>query len=175
MSSQRERSLDSFLDETRELKERMKQALPSYIASLKELSFLPQEFERRFWASRLEALRETVRADYESFQGEAQKVDFLGKFMTLGIGVVLKAWGMQPIAPPLSPQLGIAISLSGKITPDWLDNPNREPGALFVAYEEFMTIANRLKEKVLKGAIVPGSEAEIPRLIYREGFSCILL
>jgi len=166
MSSQREHSLDSFLNETRELKERMKQTLPSYIASLTEVSSLPQEFERRFWASRLEAMVETVKTDYESFQAQAQKVDFLGKFMTVGIDVVLKAGGMQPVAPPPAMQVGLTISSSGKIEPDWLDNPNREPGAIFVTYNEFMAIAQKFKEKLLKGTIAPTSEEEIPRLVY---------
>ena len=166
MSSQREHSLDSFLNETRELKERMKQALSSYIASLKEVSPLPEEFERRFWASRVEALLQTVKTDYENFQAKAQQVDFLGKFMTLGIDVVLKAGGMQPVALPSPLQLGVIISSSAKIGADWLDNPNREPGAIFVTYEEFMAVARRLKEKLLKGAIEPTSEEEIPRLVY---------
>jgi len=146
----------------------MKQVLPSHIALLKELSSLPQEFERRFWASRLEALLETVRADYENFQAQAQKVDFLGKFMTVGIDVVLKAGGMQPIEPPAPPQLGVTISSTGKIRPDWLDNPDREPGAIFLTYEQFMATTQELKQKLLEGEIVPASEAEIPRLIYRE-------
>jgi hypothetical protein len=149
----------------------MKQALPSYITSLKELASLPEEFERRFWASRLEALLQAVKTDYESFQAEARKVDFLGKFMTVGIDVVLKAGGMQPIAPPPPPQLGVTISSSGKITPDWIDNPGREPGAIFVTYEEFVAIARRLKDKLLKGTIVPTSEEEIPRLLYDEASS----
>jgi len=171
MSSQRERSLDNLLNETRELKERIMQTLPSYIASLKELSSLPQEFERRFWASRLDALLETVRADYESFQAEARKVDFLGKFMTMGIDVVLKAGGMQPIAPPPAPQLGVTISSSRKIRPDWLDNPDREPAAIFLTYEQFMATIQKLKEKLLNGSTVPTSEEEIPRLIYSEALA----
>jgi len=168
MSSQREHSLDSFLKETRELKERMRQTLPSHIALLKELSCLPEEFERRFWASRVEALVETVQRDYKSFQAKAQKVDFLGKFMTLGIDVVLKAGGLQPIALPPSPQLGVTISSSDKIGPDWLDNPDREPGAIFLTYEQFMAAVQKLKEKLLNGAIEPTSEDEIPRLVYSE-------
>ena len=44
MSSQREHSLDNLLGETRELKERTRQMLLSYVASLKELSSLPEEF-----------------------------------------------------------------------------------------------------------------------------------
>jgi hypothetical protein len=168
MSNQRERSLDNLLGETRELKERIKQVLPSYTASLRELSSLPEEFERRFWASRVESLLQMGKADYENFRAKAQKADLLGKFMTLGIGMVLKARGMEPIAPPPPTQLGIAVSPSGKIAPDWIDNPNREPGAIFVTYEEFVAIAQRLEDKLLKGTIVPSSEDEIPRLIYGE-------
>lgn len=168
MFSQRERSLDNLLGETRELKERIKEVLPSYTASLKELSSLPDEFERRFWASRVEALLQTVKADYENFRAKAQKADFLGKFVTLGIDIALKAGGMEPIAPPPPTQLGISVSPSGKIALDWVDNPYREPEAIFVTYEEFMAIAQRLEDKLLRGTIVPSSEDEIPRLIYGE-------
>jgi hypothetical protein len=168
MFSQRERSLDNLLGETRELKERIKEVLPSYTTSLKELSSLPGEFERRFWASRVEALLQTVKADYENFRAKAQKVEFLGKFMTLGIDMVLKAGAMEPIAPPPPTQLGISVSPSGKIAPDWVDNPYREPEAIFVTYEEFVAIGQRLKDKLLRGTIVPSSEDEIPRLIYGE-------
>jgi hypothetical protein len=73
---------------------------------------------------------------------------------------------MQPVAPPPSPQLGVTISSSGKIKPDWRDNPYREPKEIFVTYDEFMAIARRLKNKLLKGTIVPTSEAEIPKLLY---------
>jgi len=119
-----------------------------------------------FWVSRLEALVETVRRDYETFQARAQKADFLNKFMTIGIDVVLKAGGMQPIAPPSTPELGVTISPSGKITMDWRDNPNREPAAIFVTREQFTAIALKLKEKLLEGAIVPANDNEIPRLVY---------
>lgn len=70
------------------------------------------------------------------------------------------------MAPPPPLRLGVTISSSGKIEPDWLDNPDREPGAIFVTYEEFMAIAQKLKEKLLKGTIVLTSEDEIPRLVY---------
>ena len=147
------------------MKESMRQALPSYVALLKELSPLPQELERRFWASRLEALVEGVRKDYEGFKARVQNLDLLTKLTVLGIDMALKAGGMQPIAPPPSPQPGIAISSSGKIGPDWRGNPHREPGAIFLTYEQFMATAEKLKERLLKGAIEPSSEEEIPRLI----------
>ncbi len=165
MCSQNERSLDDLLSEVRQSKERMKAILPSYTASLKEVSQLPDEFERRFWASRVEALLQMVKADYENFRAKAQKVDFLGKFMTVGIDMVLKAGGMEPIAPPPPPQLGVTVSSSGKIGPDWIDNPHRDPAAFFATYEEFMTIAQRLKDELLKGTVLPTSEDEIPKLV----------
>ncbi len=171
MYSQGEHTLDSFLGEIRELKDRTKEVLPSYIASLKELSSLPKEFEGHFWASRVEALLQMIKADYENFQAKAQKVDLLGKFMTLGIDMVLKAGRMEPIPPPERLQLGISVSSSGKIQPDWTDNPNREPEAIFLTYEHFMAIAEGLKHKLLKGAIVPSSENEIAELMFREASS----
>jgi len=166
MSSQRERSLNSFVNETRELKEKVRQVIPSYIALFKEVSALPEEFERHFWVSGVEALLQTVRADYDSFQAQAQKADFIGKFMTVGIDIVLKAGGMQPIAPPSLPKLGVTIPPSGKIEPDWEGNPYREPGAIFATYEEFMAITQKLKDKLLKGTIEPTSEEEIPKLVH---------
>lgn len=168
MSTLKEHSLDSFLDEIRELKESMEKVLPSYTNLLKDLSSLPKEFECRFWVSCLEALVEKVRVDYESFQAEAMKVDLLNKLMTLGMDMALMARGVQPVAPPPPVQIGVAISSSGRIRPDYFDNPNRGSGAIFVAYEEFMAIAHRLKEKLLKGAIVPTREEEIPRLVYSQ-------
>jgi len=166
MSNQRERSFDDFPREVHELRDRMEQVLPSYLAGLKKLSHLPEEFNRRFWASRLEALLAKVKSDYQKWQAQVQKADLLGKFMILGVDVVLKAGGMEPIAPPPLPQLGISISSSGKIESDWRDNPYREPQAIFVTYEEFMAITQKLKEKLLKATIVPTNEDEIPRLIY---------
>jgi hypothetical protein len=72
------------------------------------------------------------------------------------------------VPPPERSRLGISLSSRGKIGPDWIDNPNREPEAIFVTYEEFMAIAQRLEDKLLKGTIAPLSEDEIPRLIYGE-------
>jgi hypothetical protein len=166
MSSQKEHSLDSFLNEIGELKERMRQVLPSYIASLKEVSSSPEEFERRFWASRVEALLQMVRVDYESLQAKARKVDFLGKFMTVGIDVVLKAGGMEPIAPPPPTQLGIAISPSGEIKPTVLDEPFPQQNAILVSIDRFEAIIRELKDEIMKGKTLPQSEEEIPRLVY---------
>ena len=129
---------------------------------------MPQELERRFWASRLEALVEGVQRDYEGFKARMQNLDFFTKLTTAGIDMALNVGGMQSIAPPPSPRPGITISSSDKVGPDWRGNPHREPGAIFLTYEQFMATAEKLKEKLLKGAIEPSSEEEIPRLIYSE-------
>jgi len=166
MSSQREWSLNSFLDEVRELKERVEKVFPSYLASLQKVSQLPDEFERRWWASRVEALLAKVRTDYQKWQAQAQKVDFLGKFMTLGVDVVLKAGGMEPIALPPSARIGISISPLGKIEPALFDDPNRQSDVILITLEEFEKIAQRLKSEILKGMVIPTSEDEIPKLVY---------
>ena len=86
--------------------------------------------------------------------------------MTLGIDTVLKAGGMEPILPPASLQIGISISPSSKIEPALFDDPNRQPDAILITFEEFEAIALRLNGELLKGTIVPTSEDEIPKLIY---------
>jgi hypothetical protein len=166
MSSQREGSLDNFLGEIRKLKEEMTKVLPTYTSSLKELSSLPAEFERRFWASRVEALLQMVKADYEDFQAKAQKVDLLGKFMTLGIDIVLKAGGMQPVAPPPATQLGVAILPSGEIKPTMLDDQVAQPNAVIVSIDRFEAIARILMDEIMKGKTLPESEEEVPKLVY---------
>jgi hypothetical protein len=166
MSSQRERGLDNLLNEIRELKERIKGTLPSYTASLKELSQLPDEFECRFWASCVEALVQKVKADYQKYQAQAQEADLRGKLLTLGLDIALRVGGMEPIPLPDSLRVGISMRPSDKIVPTLMDDPNRQPDAVFVTYEKFVAIAQRLKDELLKGTIVPASEEEIPRLIH---------
>ena len=166
MSSQREWNLNNFLGEVSELKERAEKVFPSYLASLKRIPQLPDEFERRWWASRIEALLARVRTDYQKWQAQAQRADFLGKFMTLGIDVVLKAGGVEPIAPPASPRIGISMSPSGKIEPTLIDDLNRQPDAILITFEKFEAITQRLRDEILKGIVMPKSENEIPKLIY---------
>ena len=106
-----------------------------------------------------------VKSDYQNYQSQAQKVDFFGKFMTLGVDIALKAGGMQPVALPPSPRIGISISPLSKIGPALLDDPYKSPNVILVTFEEFEAITQRLKVELLKGTIVPTSEDEIPRLI----------
>lgn len=166
MFNQRERNLDDLLDEVRQLRERIKGILPSYTGSLKNLPQLPEEFERRFWVSCVEALLEKVKANYQKYQAQAQKVDLMGKLMTMGMNIALKTGGMEPVPPPNSLRLGVSISPSGKMDPAVMDDPNRPQDAVLVTYEEFVAVAQRLKDRLLRGTIMPSSEDEIPRLIH---------
>lgn len=165
MSNQREQSFHDFPREVRELKGRMEQVLPSYLAGLERLSQLPEEFSHRFWASCLEALLAKVKSDYQEWQAQAQKADLFGKFTTLGVDVVLKAGGMEPIAPPPPARIGISISLPGKIEPALFDDPNRKPDVILITFEQFEAVAQRFRSMILEGTIVPTSEEEIPKLI----------
>ncbi|MBM4432431.1 MAG: hypothetical protein FJ025_00305 [Chloroflexi bacterium] len=166
MSNQKERSLGELLSEIRKLKERTKTILPSFTTLMVELRQLPDELERRFWASRVEALRQAVKTDYESFQTKAQKADFLGKFMTVGIDVILTARGMQPIALQNSLRVGISIYQTGKIEPAIIDDSNRQLDVIIVTYEEFAAIVRKLRDQLLKRTVIPTNEDEIPELIY---------
>ena len=165
MSNQREWSLHDLPREVRELKGRMEHLLPSYLAGLDRLCHLPEEFNRRFWVSCLEALLAKVKTNYQKYQTQAQSADFMAKFATLAMDIALKAGGMEPVAPPESPRVGISLSPTGTIEPDLLNYPQRQPNAIVIAYEKFEAIAQRLKGEILKGTVVPNSEDEIPRLI----------
>ena len=149
MSNQRALSFHDFPGEVRELRGRMEQALPSYLAGLERLSQLPGEFNRRFWASWVEALLVKVKSDYQKWQAQAQKADLFGKFMILGVDIVLKAGGMEPIAPPPSARIGISISPLGKIGPALFDDPNRQPDVILIIFEEFEAIVQRLKGETM--------------------------
>jgi hypothetical protein len=166
MPSQREFSLDNLLGELRQLNERIKGTFPSYTALLKELSKLPDEFECRFRVSCVEALVQKVKADYQKYQAQAQEADLRGKLLALGLDIALRVGGMEPIPLPDSLRVGISMRPSGKIAPALMDDPNRQPDAIIVTYEEFVAIAQRLKDGLLKETIVPTTEDEIPELIY---------
>jgi hypothetical protein len=146
----------------------MEQIIPSYTGLLKDAAQLPDEFERQFWVSCVEALLEKLKSDYQKYQAMAQRADLLGKTITLMADVVLKAGGKEPIPLPDSLRIGISIYPSGRIEPALIDDPNKLLDAIVVTYDEFIAIVQRLKDKLLKGTIVPTSEVEIPKLLHNE-------
>jgi len=167
MSNQREWSLDNFLNELRQLRKSLEQLGPSYMAALDRVTQMPVEFDRRWWSSRVDRLTEKVRVDYQKYQAQTERANLLGKFVTSLTDVVLKAGRMEPVPLPNSLKSGISISPFGNIAPTLLNDPSRQSGVLYIKFEEFEAIAQRLKGEILKGAVVPKNEDEIPRLIFR--------
>jgi len=166
MSKQKEQGLSSLPDEIRALGERIKETLPRYTACLKGLSGLPSEFDKRFWVSCVRALLVKVRADHQKWQAQAPSAGLAAKLTTLALDVALKAAGMEPIAPPPYPEVGISISPSGIIKPTLLNYPSAEPGVISVTIEKFEAIARKVEDEIMKGTATPESEEDIPKLIY---------
>jgi hypothetical protein len=82
MSNQREKSLLNLLSELGGLKENFERYVPIYTASLVEVALMPVEFGRRWWASRVDALMQRVKIDYEKYQVRVTQANLLGKAMT---------------------------------------------------------------------------------------------
>lgn len=166
MSSQREWSLNNLLRQLRELRETLPELRMPYTTALERVAQMPVEFERRWWSSRVDMLVQKLKVDYQKHQAQAGKVDLLTQFMTVAVDSVLKAGGMEPVPLPDSLRVGISISVLGKIEPALLDDSSPREGGVLVKFEEFEAIAQRLKEEILKGKIMPESEEEIPKLIH---------
>lgn len=171
MSNQRELSLDNYLTKLRELKERLDKLIPPNKAALERLSHMPVEFDRRWWSSRVDVLIEKVKVDYQKYQAKAQEGDFYAKFMTVMLDVALEAGKMEPVPPPDSPRVGISISPSGKIEPDFIDDLQSPQGTVLVSLEDFEAIGRKIKGRISEGTITPKNEVEIPKLIHNYALS----
>ncbi len=158
--------MDNLLNEVHQLREKMQGILPAYTTSLKGLPQLGEEFEGRFWASCIETYLGKIKPEYQKYQAQAKKAELWGESVTLMADIFLKAGGMEPMPLPNSLRIGVSISPSGEIALTLADDPHKPRDAVLVTYEEFLAIAQRLKESLLKGTIVPTSEDEIPKLIY---------
>ncbi len=158
--------MDNILINVRQLKEKMQQIITSYTASLKILPQLGAEFEGRYWASCVETYLEKVKVDYQKYQAQAQKAEMCGKAVTLMADTILKAAGMAPMPLPNPQLIGVWISQSGKIALTLAGDLPQPPGEVLVTYEEFLEIAQRLKNGLLQGTIVPISEDDVPGLVY---------
>ncbi|MFP3975707.1 MAG: hypothetical protein ACLFVK_05730, partial [Dehalococcoidia bacterium] len=166
MSNQDRDSLQKLLDETGALKQRMEQSLPSYIELLQGVSALPGELSRRYWASCVEALLRDIEPRYHKLEDQARQSYYQARFISLGMSAISRVMGMQPMPPPDQIQVGISLSPSGEIDPDWIDGPEKAPDAIFVGYNQFLAIAQGLKGKLMRGEVTPSSEGEIPKLLY---------
>ena len=167
MLNQRERSLDDLLDEVRQLKERIKAILPSYTALLKEISQLPEEFERRYRASWIDELFQKTRKRYEKFLISCGMISLMGTALSNAVAMAMRqpVVGLNQVSTPIP--LYIAIWPSGEINPVLKDDLSRQVEVAAVNFQEFEQICLGLKDDVLKGKLVPEAESDIPRLIYK--------
>ncbi len=54
------------------------------------------------------------------------------------------------------------------LEPAVIDDPNKQPDIILITFDKFEAIAQKLKDELLRGTIVPSSEDEISRLMYSE-------
>lgn len=167
MSTRKEQRLDNFAGEVHQLKGKVESLLLGYMEVLQRLCQIPEEFGRRFWTSHVEALVRKVKTDYENYQFEAQKANLFGKITERAVDAILLAMKQQPIPSPKLLQSCISISSSGKIEPALFDASHKQKGVILVTIGRFEAIAQRLEDEIMRGEILPESEDEIPKIIYK--------
>jgi len=168
MSNQSQDSLQKLLDEMSQLKQRMAQALPPYIESVRGIGQLPEELTRRYWVSCVDDLVHKIEPKYRELESQTSELYYRASFISLGMSAISRVMGVQPVPPPDQIQVGISLSASGEIEPDCSDNPERAPDAIFVGYNQFMGIVQGLKGKLIRGEVTPSSEGDIAKLLYSE-------
>jgi hypothetical protein len=166
MSTQRGKSLEDLLSETRMLREEADSLVTDYIALLQKLSRVPEKFERRFWVPYIEAVLEKARTDYRNYESQALKANLLGKMTETMVNLVAQATGQRPMAHVTPLQTCISISPSGEIEPALFGDPSKRQGHILLSMDGFERIAQKLKEEIMSGKVVPESEHEIPKLMY---------
>jgi hypothetical protein len=167
MSTQKEWRLDNFPGELRKLRSKMESFLPGYLAALRRLGQMPEEFKRRFWVSRVDSLVEKVKADYRNYELETFKANLLGKMTGAMVNMASQAVGQQPIVHTGFLQACLSISPTGRIQPDLLHDFSKQYDAIRISIEKFEAIAQKLEDKIMEGDTLPESEDEIPKLIYK--------
>jgi len=158
-------SLDKLPGEVRNLRERMETLFPQYIASLQRLSQMPVESEGRHWASEIDSLVDRMKTKHDRYQAEVDRANLLGRLTTPLRDAFLRMGGMQPVPPAAPLENCISISSSGKMEPTLRDAIPSQPDRVLVTFEEFLTLALKLRQMVIKGDIKMRSEEEIPILL----------
>ena len=164
MWKNRELSLEAMGHELSRLQEKLERLLPGYAASLKRVSGMPVEFERRWRASWVEGHLDKVRQSYQQLVNQGMVAGLFGGMVANIMSTVMR----QPAAqsPAASWQFAVSILPSGKAKPTLIGMSPQPAGAITISYEEFERAALKLKDSVLSGELVPEDEAEVPRLIY---------
>lgn len=167
MSAQREKNLPDFPAEMREVRVKMEGLLPGYVTALRRVCQIPQEFERRFWVSRVEALVLKVKTDYKKYTSQAMMANLFGKGFEAMANLTLQAIRQPPVAPITPLQTCISIHPSGRIEPALFDSSSAQQDVILLRLEKFEEISRRLEDEIMEGKVVPQSEEEIPELIHR--------
>ena len=167
MSYLKELSLEDIGREVSLLSEEMERVLPTYAASLRRVSEMPVEFERRCRAAWIEVLLEKTRQTYQDMLARCVMVGFVGTMLTSAMAMVTGQPMMAPGKPSTSTLLSIAIWPSGEIKPVLTADPPGQVGVIVVTFEEFEQTAVKLKNDVQSGELMPSVEDEILGLIYK--------
>jgi hypothetical protein len=148
------------------LREEVDSLVADYIALLQRLSQVPEEFEHRFWVPYIEAVLEKARTGYKNYESQALKANLLGKMAETMVNVVAQATGQWSMAHVTPLQTCISISPSGEIEPALFGDPGKKQGHILLSMDGFERIAQKLKEEIMSGKVIPESEHEIPKLMY---------
>ncbi|MBT9142504.1 MAG: hypothetical protein DDT29_00898 [Dehalococcoidia bacterium] len=168
MSYQKKLSLEDIAREVPLLSEEMERVLPTYAASLRRVSEMPVEFERRCRAAWIEVLLERTRQSYQDMLVRCMMVGLVGAMLASATAIVTGQPMMAPGKPSTSTTLlSIAIWPSGEIKPVLTADPPGQVGVIVVTFEEFERTAVKLKNDVQSGELMPSVEDEIPGLIYK--------
>jgi hypothetical protein len=148
------------------LREEVDSLVAGYVALLQKLSQVPEEFEHRFWVPHIEAMLEKARIDYRNYESQALKANLLGKITETMVNLVAQATGQRPMAHVTPLQTCISVSPSGKIEPALFGDQGGKQGNILLSMDGFERIAQKLKEEIMSGKVIPESKHEIPKLMY---------
>jgi hypothetical protein len=162
----KELSLEGIAREVTLLSEKNKGVLSIYVTSLKRISEMPAEFERRCRASWIEVLLEKTRQSYQDILARCKMVGFVGDMLTSTVAMMMRQPVVMSGRDSASSLLCLGIWPSSEVKPVLRDDSLKQSGIVMVTFEEFEQVAVRLKNDVLNGKLRPEREDEIPQLIY---------
>jgi hypothetical protein len=160
-------SCEELLREAAELRVNLEELLPTYLAAVRSLDHRVEHFERRGSASWVDTLVGRVRADYERWQVARQQVDLFSKFATTMVDLALVAARQQPMPPPTTPSVSIAILPNGEVRPALAEEFEGRRDIALLSWEEFEQVARNLRQDILQGKAKPNREEDVARLIYK--------
>lgn len=166
MWKSRELSLEDISQGLPKVREKLERVFPNYVASLRRVSEMPMEFERRCRASWIEEFLERTRESYQEFVGRCMVGGFVGGMMANIVATFTRQPMIVTELPTPSSLVNLAIWPSGEVRPVLKDTPPAQTGVITVSFEKFERGALQLKNGVLSGGLVLQEEEQIPRIVY---------